>query len=176
MYKRNPSIDRAYLGLFSYLKAGSSCKGIKRGWYSNGQICVIRWAGYRGLYAFCLSFSPFLPWVSGTRERKKVFFFNNFHKKKKKNGICSQNYRRSRIERKKLFPGVLSVLCRGRFSTPWDSRKALLFSKYTLPSVGKVVHFCSADKNDLRINCSANVGFLSKIQRPIPPNQKKRKK
>ncbi|TKC40635.1 hypothetical protein EI555_008797 [Monodon monoceros] len=45
---------------------------------------------------------------------------------------------------------------RGQFSTPWDSRKALLFSKYTLPSVGKVVHFRSANKNDLRINCCAN--------------------
>ena len=70
--------------------------------------------------------------------------------KRKKNGICSQSYRRSRIERKKLFPGVLSVLCRGQFSTPWDSGRAPLFSKYTLPSVGKVVHVHSADKTDLK--------------------------
>ena len=128
-----------------------SVKG-PEGRHSRGQIWVACQTGCLGLCAFCLLFSPLFLWAS-PHERKRVsgFSFNNFHqKKKKKNGICSQSYRRSRIERKKLFPGVLSVLCGGQFSTPWDSGRAPLFSKYILPSVGKVVHVHSADKTDLK--------------------------
>lgn len=138
-----PAVDSLISRQEVSVKGPESC-------YSNGQICVAWWTGCLGLCTFCLLFSPHFLWASPhERERVSGFSFNNFHQKKKK-GICSQSYRRSRIERKKLFPGVLSVLCRGQFSIPWDSGRAPLFSKYTLPSVGKVVHFHSADKTELK--------------------------
>ena len=44
--------------------------------------------------------------------------------------------------------------------TAFQTLDEILFSKYTLPSVGKDVHFPSADKTGIKMNCST---LLSKI-------------
>lgn len=117
MYKRIPRIDSlSSHGLFLY-QGWKSIKRKKKAGCHTEQICVIPWSGCLGLYVFCLYFPHFFLGHLWTCRRKTFFFFYSFHPQ---NSISGQSSR-SRIERKKLFPGVLSILCRGHFSTPWDS-------------------------------------------------------
>lgn len=90
---------------------------------------------------------------------KRFFFLNNFHNNKKKKPSV---VKATEVELKERNCFLVSFLLFAEDSFPnlGTQPQFVLFSKATLPSVGKVEYLHSADKTGIRINCCT---LLSKI-------------
>lgn len=152
MYKRIPRIDSlSSHGLFLY-QGWKSIKRKKKAGCHTEQICVIPWSGCLGLYVFCLYFPHFFLGHLWTCRRKTFFFFLIVFTPKIASLVKAPE---AELKERNCFLVSFLFSAEDTFLHLGTQHKLFQFSKYTLPSVGKVMHFHSADKICLRINCSA---------------------
>lgn len=130
-----PALIEPRRGL-SYLQTRSICKRTRE--------LLQQWANLRSMVDrvpralhICLLFLHIFLWASPWRKGTGLgFSFLIIFTKKKKASVVKVT-EEAELKERNCFLVSFLFFAEGQFSMPWDSGRAPLFSKYTLPSVGK---------------------------------------